>query len=46
MIDNINELLLIKILFDNYLILKKENSENSKILLENIKYLCSFNNLE
>ena len=45
MIDNINELLLIKILFDNYLILKKENSENSKILLENIKYLCSFNNI-
>ena len=45
MIDNLNELLLIKILLNNYLMLKKENFENSKILLENIKYLCSFNNI-
>ena len=43
MIDNLNELLLIKILLDNYSILKKENSHNSQILLENIKYLYSYN---
>ena len=46
MIDNLDELLLIKILLDNYLILKKENSENSKKLLENIKYLSSFKDIK
>ena len=45
MIDNLDELLLIKILLDNYLILKNENTENSKILLENIKYLSSFKDI-
>ena len=45
MINNLNEILLIKMLFEDYLFLKKENENNSNILLENILFLASFNNL-
>ena len=45
MIYNLNELILIKLLLKDQLILKEVNSKNSKILLENIKYLCSYNDL-
>ena len=45
-INNLNELLLVKILFQQYLKFKKENNEKSKKLLKNIKYLSSFNDLK
>jgi hypothetical protein len=45
MIKNLNELLLIEFLKKDYLILKEENSKNSKTLLQNIKYLISFNRI-
>ena len=46
MIKNLNELLLIEFLKKDYLILKEENSKNSKTLLKNIKYLISFNKVK
>ena len=46
MIKNLNELLLIEFLKKDYLILKEENSKSSKTLLQNIKYLISFNKVK
>ena len=45
MINNLNGLLLIKLLLKYYLILKKEDEKNSKILINNIVYLSSFKDL-
>ena len=45
MIKNLNEILLINSLLKEYLILKEDNSKNTKTLLENIKFLSSFNDL-
>ena len=46
MINNLNEILLIKMIYEDYINMKKINIENSKVLYENILYLSLFNELK
>ena len=46
MINNLNEILLIKMLYEDYIKMKKINIENSKEIYENIIFLLSLNELK
>ena len=46
MINNLNEILLIKMLYEDYIKMKKINIENSKVIYENIIFLLSLNELK
>ena len=46
MINNLNEILLIKMFYEDYINMKKKDIENSKVLYENILFLSKFNELK